>query len=123
MAAGGNREIEPVGGRQRDPCHRRRWSRADAKIQVGVMIRFLTTLACAGLLLAQRAPVEEAWDLLAKGERKQAIRVLHEIIKANPRDADARLVLGSVLMEDGERAESIAQPPEAGGLLPRPAQA
>jgi Flp pilus assembly protein TadD len=62
-------------------------------------MRFLITLACASLLFAQRAPVEEAWDLLAKGERKQAIRVLHEIIKANPKNADARLVLGSVLME------------------------
>ena len=67
-------------------------------------MRFLTTLACVGLLLAQRAPVEEAWDLLAKGERKQAIRVLHEIIQTNPRDADARLVLGSVLMEEIGRA-------------------
>jgi len=87
------------------------------------MIRFLTTLACAGLLLAQRAPVDQAWDLLAKGERKQAIGVLNGIIKANPRDADARLVLGSVLMEDGERAESIAQLSEAVRLLPRSAQA
>jgi len=86
-------------------------------------MRFLTTLACAGLLLAQRPPVEEAWDLLAKGERKQAIGVLNGIIKATPRDADARLVLGSVLMEDGERAESIAQLSEAVRLLPRSAQA
>lgn len=85
--------------------------------------RVTITLACASLLLAQRAPVEQAWDLLAKGERKQAIRVLHEIIKANPRDADARLVLGSVLMEDGERAESIAQLSEAVRLLPRSAEA
>src|SRR5258707_5135686 len=88
-----------------------------------VMMRFLTALAGAALLLAQRAPVEEAWDLLAKGERKQAIRVLHEIVKANPRDADARLVLGSVLMEDGERAESIAQLSEAVRLRPRSAEA
>jgi tetratricopeptide (TPR) repeat protein len=86
-------------------------------------MRFLITLACASLLFAQRAPVEEAWDLLAKGERKQAIRVLHEIIKANPKNADARLVLGSVLMEDGERAESIAQLSEAVRLLPRSAEA
>jgi len=87
------------------------------------MMRLLTTLACAGLLLAQRAPVDQAWDLLAKGERKQAIVVLHEIIQTNPRDADARLVLGSVLMEDGERAESIAQLSEAVRLRPRSAEA
>jgi protein O-GlcNAc transferase len=86
-------------------------------------MRLLIILACAGMLLAQRAPVEQAWDLLAKGERKQAVRLLHEIIKADPKDADARLVLGSVLMEDGDRAESIAQLSEAVHLLPRSAEA
>jgi protein O-GlcNAc transferase len=92
------------------------------------MMRFLAALACAGwllapLLVAQRAPVEGAWDLLAKGDRKQAIRVLHGILTANPGDADARLLLGSVLAEDGDRAESIAQLTEACRLRPRSAEA
>ena len=86
-------------------------------------MRFLTALACSAVLLAQRAPVEQAWDLLAKGERQQAIRVLREIIKNNPKDAEARLVLGSVLMEDGERSESIAHLSEAVRLRPGSAQA
>ncbi|MEO7142809.1 MAG: tetratricopeptide repeat protein, partial [Bryobacteraceae bacterium] len=76
-------------------------------------------LACAGLLLAQRAPVESAWDLLAKGDRSGAIRLLRQIIEGNPRDADARLLLGSVLMEDGERSESIAQLSEGVRLRPK----
>ncbi len=87
------------------------------------MMRFLTALACAGLLLAQRPPVEEAWALLAKGQRKEAVRLLHEIIKTHPRDADARLLLGSVLMEDGDREESIAQLTEAVRLWPKSAEA
>src|ERR1035438_7684602 len=88
-----------------------------------LMWRFLAALACPTLLFAQLAPVEHAWDLLAKGERKQAIGELHEILKANPRDADARLLLGSILAEDGERAESIAQLTEAVRLRPQWAEA
>jgi len=81
--------------------------------------QFLAALACAGLLLAQRPPVEDVWDLLAKGERSQAVRLLQQIIKNNPRDADARLLLGSILAEDGKGSEAIAQLVEAVRLLPR----
>jgi protein O-GlcNAc transferase len=87
------------------------------------MWRFLAALACSTLLFSQRAPVERAWDLLAKGERKQAVGELHEILKAYPGDADARLLLGSILAEDGERAESIAQLTEAVRLRPQSAEA
>src|SRR5260370_13355381 len=101
MAAGANRKIEPGGRQSVDPCHRRFRSHADAKVQGGgVTMRFLAALACASLLLAQRGPVrppvEDAWDLLAKGQRQAAIRLLHEIIATNPRDADASLILRSV---------------------------
>jgi Flp pilus assembly protein TadD len=87
------------------------------------MRRLPIILACTGFLLAQRPPTEAAWDLLAKGDRPAAIRLLHEIITANPRDADARLLLGSVLMEQGERSESIAQLSEAVRLRPQSAEA
>jgi protein O-GlcNAc transferase len=83
----------------------------------------LYAIACGGLLWAQRAPVEEAWALLAKGQRQPAIALLHRIIGDNPRDADARLLLGSVLQEEGDRAESIAQLTEAVRLRPRSAEA
>src|ERR1051326_7702070 len=76
-----------------------------------------------GLLLAQRAPVEAAWDLLAQGQRKQAIDTLHKILSVNPEDADARLLLGSILAEDGVRPESIEQLAEAVRLRPRSAEA
>jgi len=83
------------------------------------MMALLAALACAGLLVAQRSPVEAAWDLLAKGERAQAVRVLEGIIGANPRDGEARLLLGSILAEDGKGPEAIAQLGEAVRLLPR----
>lgn len=94
------------------------------------MMRLFIAVACAGFLLAQtspgpahRAPVEDAWDLLAKGNRQEAIRLLHDIIRTHPGDADARLLLGSVLSEDGDRSESIAQLSEAVRLRPRSAEA
>src|SRR5260370_35292517 len=108
MAAGANREIEPGGRQSVDPCHRRFRSHADAKVQGGrVTMRFLTALACASLLLAQRGPVrppvEDAWALLAKGQRQAAIRLLHEIIGTHPGDADAGRLLGSVMAAESER--------------------
>lgn len=80
-------------------------------------------LACASLAWAQGPPVEEAWSLLSKGHRAEAVQLLNQIIKARPRDADARLLLGSVLMEDGKRKESIAQLTEAVRLRPDSAKA
>ena len=80
-------------------------------------------LVCASLTRAQRAPLDRAWDLLAKGQRAEAVRLLNELINANPRDAEARVLLGSVLMEDRKGPESIAQLTEAVRLRPNWAQA
>lgn len=84
---------------------------------------FCSSLLCASLLFAQQPRLEHAWDLLAKGQRSEAVHFLHDLIKANPRDANAHLLLGSVLMEQGERSESIAQLTEAVRLLPNSARA
>jgi tetratricopeptide (TPR) repeat protein len=75
-------------------------------------------LVCASIALAQRPPVEQAWTLLAQGRRDEAVSLLYGIIKTNPTDADARLLLGSILMEEGQRSESIGQLTEAVRLRP-----
>lgn len=80
-------------------------------------------LAAAGLCLAQQPSLEEAWRLVGKGERGQAIQVLHKIIDSNPTNADARLLLGSLQMEAGAKSEAIAQLSEAVRLRPRSAEA
>lgn len=85
--------------------------------------KLLCLLAGATLVWAQRPPVEEAWDLLAKGERVRAVAVLQRIIQANPRDAAARLMLGSLLAEEGKRTEALAQLEEGVRLRPRSAEA
>jgi tetratricopeptide (TPR) repeat protein len=87
------------------------------------MMKFIVLLVVFGLALAQRKPIDEAWDLLAAGKREQAIGVLRGIVKTNARDADARLLLGSVLAEAGNRAESIPQLEEGVRLRPNSAEA
>ncbi|HEX4582412.1 MAG TPA: tetratricopeptide repeat protein [Acidobacteriaceae bacterium] len=73
--------------------------------------------------MAQKPAVETAWQLLSQGKRDQAVTLLRDLIHADPHNADARLLLGSVLMENGERSESIAQLSEAVRLLPKSAEA
>ena len=80
-------------------------------------------LVCASLAAAQRTSIDQAWDLLAKGQRAEAVRLLNKMIGSNPRDAEARLMLGSVLMEEGKGPESIAQLSEAVRLRPDRADA
>jgi tetratricopeptide (TPR) repeat protein len=87
------------------------------------MLAMCLALASAGSLAAQGTPVDSAWDLLAKGQRAQAISLLRETIKADPRNGDARLLLGSVLMEDGQASESIEQLKEAVRLKPASSEA
>ena len=78
----------------------------------------LATVAPGFCQAPQTASRQRAWDLLAAGRRAEAVRLLQEIIGADPRDAEARVMLGSVLMEQGEGAESLAQLREAVRLRP-----
>ena len=83
----------------------------------------LGALALMALLQAPKGPVDRAWDLLARHERGAAVELLEKTIRAEPRNAEARLLLGSVLMEEGRRDESIAQLTEAVHLRPNSAEA
>ena len=87
------------------------------------MKQWLLALVVSGCLAAQNAAVEPAWNLLREGHRAEAVVLLHRLIREDPANADARLLLGSVLMEDGQREESIAQLTEAVRLRPRSAEA
>jgi len=80
-------------------------------------------VACAGLLQAQRSGVDAAWGLTAKGRRDEAVTLLWKIVKTEPRNAEARMLLGSLLMEAGQHAASIEQLSAAVRLLPNSAEA
>jgi len=87
------------------------------------MIRlFLLLLISGGTLLAQRT-LQHAWELAAGRQRQQAVRVLRELVRAEPGNAEVHLLLGSLLMEAGEGAESVEQLKEAVRLQPKSAQA
>jgi protein O-GlcNAc transferase len=73
--------------------------------------------------MAQKPAVETAWQLVAQGKRDQAVSLLRDLIQADPRNADARLLLGSILMESGQRSESIEQLREGVRLRPKSAEA
>ncbi|HXR74555.1 MAG TPA: tetratricopeptide repeat protein [Bryobacteraceae bacterium] len=86
--------------------------------------RFIVALLCAAtLLLGQNPTLEHAWDLAANGRRDEAIQVAQKVVERNPQDVDARLLLGSLLVEKGDRIESIAQLVEAVRLRPESAEA
>ena len=46
-------------------------------------------------------------DLVAQGQRGNATGVLRDAIKTDPSNGDACLLLGSILMEEGQESESI----------------
>ncbi|HEY7302608.1 MAG TPA: tetratricopeptide repeat protein [Bryobacteraceae bacterium] len=85
--------------------------------------RLLAAVACAALLWSQNADVEKAWKLASEGQSDQAIRILEGVIQNGARDADARLLLGSLLVEKGDRAGAIEQLSEAVRLRPQSAEA
>lgn len=85
------------------------------------MTRFLA-FAFTLIAVAQPSSVEPVWKLIAAGKRPEAVAMLRELIKRDPRNGDARLLLGSVLMEDGQR-ESIDQLAEGVRLQPTSAEA
>ena len=80
-------------------------------------------IAFCAFAAAQDNAVEQAWGLLRQGLRPQAVALLRRIIAERPRDAEARLLLGSILQEDGNRDESVAQLTEAVRLRPQSAEA
>jgi Flp pilus assembly protein TadD len=79
--------------------------------------QFLLAAAGVGILFAQQG-LDRAWDLAAKGQRPQAIQLLHDLLKNDPQNGDAHLLLGSLLMEADQREESIEQLQIAARLKP-----
>jgi tetratricopeptide (TPR) repeat protein len=87
-----------------------------------MMRRIFFVLACTFVLAGQQT-LDRAWQLAAAGQRREAIDVLHQLINGDPKNADARLLLGSLLMEEGQRTESIDQLTAAVRLRPQSVEA
>lgn len=87
------------------------------------MIRLFLLLLFASITLPAQQTLQHAWDLAASGHRQEAIRLLHDLIRVEPGNADVRLLLGSLLMEADDRTGSIEQLREAVRLRPKSAEA
>jgi protein O-GlcNAc transferase len=83
----------------------------------------LLGVVCASALPAQTAGAAAARKLLEQGARPQAVRMLDELVRKNPRDGEARLLLGIVRDEDGHPADALPLLTEAVRLLPSSAEA
>jgi Flp pilus assembly protein TadD len=83
----------------------------------------LGLLASAAPGTAAQASVDAARQLVANGAPQKAVDMLRPIVKAEPRNADARIVLGTALALEGIRSEAIAELREAVSLRPHSAEA
>jgi Flp pilus assembly protein TadD len=81
-------------------------------------VGLLIVLLWAGLAVGGQATIENARDLLAKGRLGEAVAVLRDVVAADPRNVDARILLGTTLALQGKRSESIEQLAEAVRLRP-----
>lgn len=80
---------------------------------------YLGVFLSAALLQGQSVSVEKAWDLIAKGDRAGAVRTLETILKTDSRNGEARLLLGSILAEEGKNREALEQLTAAATLMAR----
>jgi tetratricopeptide (TPR) repeat protein len=71
--------------------------------------------------MAQNTPVKKAQQLLAKGSVPEATVLLRGTVTADPGNADAHLLLGTVLALQGLRDESLAELQTAVRLRPNSA--
>ena len=83
----------------------------------------MIAVAVVGLVYAQKSAVEQAWDLLAQDKRSEALALLRSEVRKHPVDAEARLLLGSMLAESGETAEALTHLREGVRLRPKDAMA
>ncbi len=80
---------------------------------------FLAFFLMPALLNGTQNPaVEAAWALAGKGQTDEAIQLLREQVREHPTDPDARVLLGSLLMDKGYGPECITELSEAVKLRP-----
>ena len=87
------------------------------------LLNLVAVLVCSELLAAGQSQLGRARELVAKGSLKEAEVTLRQIIAADSKNADARILLGTTLALEGVRGESVEQLTEAVRLRPNSANA
>ncbi len=87
------------------------------------LLNLAAVLFCLESLAAGQSQLERARELVARGSLKDAEVKLRHIIAADPNSADARVLLGTTLVLEGVRSESLEQLTVAVHLRPNSANA
>ena len=89
------------------------------------LLRSLLCLFCtsATWIQAHEPPLETAWRFAAQGDHIQAIGILQDLLKREPANVDAHLLLGSLLSEDGKGDSALTELVEAVRLRPKSSEA
>jgi Flp pilus assembly protein TadD len=87
------------------------------------LLKFIAVLVCSEVMVAGQFSLEKAREQIAKGSFKEAEARLRQIIAADPKSVDARILLGTALALEGVRGESLEQLTEATRLRPNSANA
>jgi protein O-GlcNAc transferase len=80
-------------------------------------------VAAGTICFAESSALEAVRRLLTDGKRDLAVELLHNIIKKDPANFDAKILLGTTLAIEGARSESIRIVSEAVQLRPQSAAA
>lgn len=80
-------------------------------------------LLCFTVDCAAQQPLDGAQKLLSEGHIQEGVALLRQVIRKDPDNAEAHLLLGSALAVEGLRSESIEQLDEAVRLSPNSANA
>ena len=93
-----------------------------SRLSLGVLALFVLSF-CFEPSLSAQSSVEKAQDMLSKGSLEDGEAMLRQIIKKDPGNVQARLILGSALAVQGLRGESTEQITAAIKLSPNSAEA
>ncbi|MGB6746357.1 MAG: tetratricopeptide repeat protein [Terracidiphilus sp.] len=87
------------------------------------LARILLLILCPCLLCDAPSEFKKAQDLLANGSLSQAVVVLRQVVRDDPGNSDAHLLLGNALALQGLRAQSLKEIETAINLSPDSAKA
>jgi tetratricopeptide (TPR) repeat protein len=87
------------------------------------LLKLLAVLVFSELLVAAQSPLDKAKELIAKGSLKEAEVTLRQLVAADPKSADAHILLGTALLLEGVRGESLEHLTTAVRLRPDSANA
>jgi tetratricopeptide (TPR) repeat protein len=72
-------------------------------------IIIVALIFAAGLCFAEQSQLKTAKVLLSKGDLKEAVPLLRQIVQAEPQSSDAHMLLGTALALQGLRTESLEE--------------